>query len=98
MSGETCELFREAEGVCGRPAVGRFLPGYRCAEDAPGQPLNPPGWPTELRARPAVPYGTATTDPLGRDYPTLDHIGIPRYSCHLCPTAHKPKGHDLPHE
>lgn len=52
--------------ACGADAVARYLTGWRCAEHAPAH--GPADWtPPTSPPRPAPSYGTATTDPLGRD-------------------------------
>ncbi len=76
----TCELYTDETGVCGATPTRRYLAGPRCAPHSPaalaGHPdpdpegSRPPQSPQRVR----IAYGTATSDPLGRDGPGW-HIG-----------------------
>lgn len=102
-----CEL-TIAGAVCGSTDdVDRYLPGLRCRPHSPrvisGTPEpTPPGWPEQLRPRPARQYGTATDDPLGRVvFPDSKTGKIKPYTIpsHPCPEGcNRPKGHKLPHD
>lgn len=60
---------------CRTSPVARFLSGWRCADHTPArmagraEPPRGPGWPAQAAPRPPRAYGTATSDPLGREGP-----------------------------
>lgn len=60
--------------ICEAEAFDRFLPGWRCLDHSPGYPLPKPQPVSD--PRPVPTYGTATTDPLGRDGP-LNQYRLP---------------------
>lgn len=69
---EPCTLFADGH-VCGTPSVGRYLPGWRCDAHRPSVMAGHPE-PARVGSKPApapervrITYGSATTDPLGRE-------------------------------
>ena len=65
----SCTLLLDGS-TCGAAAAGRFLAGWRCEDHAPRRPSTAPSsTPSPSEHRSPREYGTATTDPLGRDGP-----------------------------
>lgn len=68
-----CDLYLDELGRrCGAVALDRYLAGWRCEEHMPWSPATSTdttddGWDFTITRVPPPEYGTATTDPLGRE-------------------------------
>jgi len=70
-----CSLWL-GDRVCGARAVDLYLPGWRCEQHRPSPRSTSPASPVPSTTRAPREYGTATTDPLGRDGP-LNQYRLP---------------------